>query len=323
MFGSTLRKMLQALSFESTVPRRFVHRQSVSEVYLTDSVPSGGVGRFRLGAQWPRQHAFYRTCTDRYDTMLLAETARQCAIYLAHMHYSVPLAHRFTMQTMRVESNLDRLTVGPRPADVVIDARVTEQARRRGRLSAFSVDVDFHIDGEVAGRALAAANVLTVDEYERVRWSGDRAPSVGLVPQPDPVSPAAVCAPDTLAVVLGVHPSGPGRGRWPLRVDLTHPVLFDHPSDHVPGAVVLEAARQSARLRLGRPCADVESLVMRFRRFLELDEPTIVATTLRRDEEDCVGVEFSQWGQTKVSGTVLLSPSTAGHGHPDVGSHRA
>ncbi|PTR25000.1 A-factor biosynthesis hotdog protein [Rhodococcus sp. OK519] len=316
--------MVQALSFESTVPRRFVHRQSVSEVYLTDGIPLGEGGRFRLGAQWPRQHAFYRTCTDRYDTMLLGETVRQCAIYLGHMHYAVPLGHLFTMQTMRIEAILDRLTIGSSAAEVVIDARVTEHARRGGRLSAFSVDVDFRVDGVVAGSGMAVAGVLTPDDYARIRWSGDRAPTVGRIPQPLSVPPSTVCVPDARAVVLGAHPSGDGGGRWLLRVDPTHPVLFDHPSDHVPGVVILEAARQSARLRLGWSCADVESLELRFRRFLELDEPTTVSTELRPGEDGCVDIEFAQWGETKASGTIRLAvpTPTAEPSHAFVGLHR-
>lgn len=317
--------MVQALSFESTVPRRFVHRQSVSEVYLTDGVPHGEAGRFRLGAQWPRQHAFYRTCTDRYDTMLLAETVRQCAIYLGHRHYAVPMGHPFTMQTMRVEAALDRLTIGPSAAEVVIDARVTEHARRQGRLSAFGVEVDFLVDDVVAGHGMAVAGVLTPSAYDRIRWGGDRAPTVGRIPQPVSVPQAAVCVPDPRAVLLGAHPSGDVAERWLLRVDPSHPVLFDHPSDHVPGAVILEAARQSARLRLGWSCADVESLALTFRRFLELDEPTTVATELRPGEDGCVDVEFSQWGEVKASGTVRLAPPapTAEPTHAFVGLHRA
>ncbi|GBF15498.1 MULTISPECIES: ScbA/BarX family gamma-butyrolactone biosynthesis protein [Prescottella] len=315
--------MVQALSFESTVPRRFVHRQSVSEVYLTDGIPVGEAGRFRLGAQWPRQHAFYRTCTDRYDTMLLGETVRQCAIYLGHMHYAVPLGHLFTMQTMRIEAHLDRLTIGSSAAEVVMNAQVTEHARRGSRLSAFSVDVDFLVDDTPAGHGMAVAGVLTPDDYARIRWSSDRAPTVGRIPQPLPVLQSAVCVPDDRAVVLGVHPSG-DIGRWLLRVDPTHPVLFDHPSDHVPGVVVLEAARQSARLRLGWSCADVESLELRFRRFLELDEPTTVTTELRPGEDGCVDVEFSQWGEIKASGTIRLAVPlpTVEPAHAFVGLHR-
>lgn len=76
-----------------------MHRQAITEVYLTDCA-SVDDGRFLVGAQWPWLHAFFRTCWGHYDTMLLAETVRQCAIYLAHVRYAVPMNYKFTMQRM-------------------------------------------------------------------------------------------------------------------------------------------------------------------------------------------------------------------------------
>ncbi|MFD4466980.1 AfsA-related hotdog domain-containing protein [Rhodococcus sp. NPDC058505] len=109
-----------------------------------------------------------------------------------------------------------------------------------------------------------------------------------------------------------------------LRTDLTHPVLFDHPSDHVPGAVLLEAARQSARLVLGTPCADVESIDLEFQQFVELDEPTTVTATPAVGGEDAVTVDFAQWGVTKARGTVRLEPlRAAACRHAVAEAHRA
>lgn len=323
MFAATLPEMVQALSFEQAVPRRFVHRQAVSEVYLTDSAPDGAGDRFLVAAQWPRQHTFYRSCAGRYDTMLLAETLRQCAIYLAHRHYAVPLGRKFTMQRMHVEVDLDRMLPGPGAAEVTLDARFQVRERRHGRVSVFAVTVDFHIDGVVVGNAETVAGILTLDEYEHARWRGDRAPVVGQVPLLPPISPTAVCVQDSRAVVLAPHPSGSGHGRWLLRTDLTHPVLFDHPCDHVPGAVLLEAARQSARLHRGSPCADVESVDLVFQRFVELDEPTTVAARLAAGHLDTVEVEFTQWGVTKALGVVRLEPPAGEGRHAEIGSHRA
>ncbi|MFF8732844.1 AfsA-related hotdog domain-containing protein [Streptomyces sp. NPDC015171] len=40
-------------------------------------------------------------------------------------------------------------------------------------------------------------------------------------------------------------------GRWQLRIEQDHPVLFGHPVDHAPGMLLLEALRQAAH---GSPC---------------------------------------------------------------------
>ena len=310
------------LNFQSTVPRRFVHRQAIAEVYITDCVPDGD-GRFRVGAQWPRLHAFYRTCSGHYDTMLLPETIRQCAIYLAHVRYAVPLDYKFTMQSMRVDASVDLLTIGSRPAEVTIDTRVTETARRQGILAAFTVTFEFRMGNHIVGIGSAAANVLSPSAYERVRWQGSGARAIGLAPQPNPVDPDAVCVRDPRAVVLGAHPSGSEHGKWLLRADLTHPVLFDHPLDHVPGALILEAARQSARLRLDQSCAEVEVIDIGFRQFLELDAPTTVSARVREGEEEWIDVEFSQWGEVHASGSVRLSPPVVACDHALAGSQRA
>ncbi|WP_268254571.1 AfsA-related hotdog domain-containing protein, partial [Streptomyces humidus] len=61
--------------------------------------------------------------------------------------------------------------------------------------------------------------------------------------------------------------------------DFSHPVLFDHPADHVPGMLLLEAARQSAHAathpRPGLPT----SLDATFTQYVELDTPCWIDRT--------------------------------------------
>ncbi len=322
---ATVREMVQALSFERRCRRRFVHRQSVSEVYLTDGIPVGEAGRFRLGAQWPRQHAFYRraptattrccsarpfasapsisdTCTTPYPW----GTSSRCDD--AHRGTPRPVDHRVVGGGGRHERPGHR-THARRGRPVGVQCRRGLPRRRPRRR-------------DTAG-PLAVAGVLTPDDYARIRWSSDRAPTVGRIPQPLPVLQSAVCVSDDRAVVLGC-PSV-GRHRSLAAAGGSDASGAVRPSlDHVPGVVVLEAARQSARLRLGWSCADVESLELRFRRFLELDEPTTVTTELRPGEDGCVDVEFSQWGEIKASGTIRLAVPlpTVEPAHAFVGLHR-
>src|SRR5690606_21573764 len=118
---------------------RFVHRRAVAEVFLTDCIPCDTPDTFVLGAQWPRLHAFYRSGTGRYDTMLIVETLRQATIYLAHTRYRVPLGHPFVMHTLRVDASVEALTIGDRPAELTIEARVGDRIHRGGMLVRFSV----------------------------------------------------------------------------------------------------------------------------------------------------------------------------------------
>lgn len=63
--------------------------------------------------------------------------------------------------------------------------------------------------------------------------------------------------------------------RWQLRLDTRHPVLFDHMVDHVPGMVLLEAARQAATATLGHASLPL-AVTSQFQRYVELDAPCLI-----------------------------------------------
>ncbi|MFD9821243.1 AfsA-related hotdog domain-containing protein [Streptomyces violascens] len=68
----------------------------------------------------------------------------------------------------------------------------------------------------------------------------------------------------------------PGRHR--LRIHPQHRILFDHPVDHVPGMLLLEAARQAAH-HLQHPESIVPTgMDCRFHRYLELHVPCWIDT---------------------------------------------
>lgn len=293
------------LGFESTVPRRYVHRQSVSEVFLTDCTSVGVAHRFLLGAQWPRLHGFYRTETGRYDAMLIAETLRQTAIYLGHTQYRVPLGHPFVMQTLRVDAAVDALAIGAGAAEVVLDASLDDPVYRRGLLSQFDLTVVFAIDGQRVGTGEGVANVLTPDAYQRLRWNGAGPRRIGDPVCPPPISPVVVGQSRPVDVVLGPQYA---ENRWRLRVDDRHPVLFDHPSDHVPGMLLLEAFRQSARAACGCPDADIALIEATYHRFVELDEPANVVARIDAHDPWIVRTTVEQWGEVLASGVVRLAP---------------
>lgn len=112
----------------------------------------------------------------------------------------------------------------------------------------------------------------------------------GLWPAPSPESlpaggadlaPAAVGRSRAADVLLTRPAAGPA-GRWLLRVDQQHPVFFDHPSDHVPGMVLLEALRQAGHATLApvaagpdRPIA-LTGCQIAFRAFCELTSPVVI-----------------------------------------------
>ncbi|WP_068166705.1 ScbA/BarX family gamma-butyrolactone biosynthesis protein [Rhodococcus phenolicus] len=294
------------LGFESTVPRRFVHRRAVAEVFLTDCVASEAPDDFVLGAQWPRLHGYYRSQTGRYDTMLLVETLRQATIYLAHTRYRVPLGHPFVMHTLRVDATPHALAIGDRPAEVTIEAHVGDQIYRGNILARFSVTYVCSIDGTEIGRGVGTASVFTPAAYAQLRWGGSGPRIIGTPVCPEPIAAEHVGRSRPEDVVLGEEHTP---NRWTLRVDDTHPVLFDHPSDHVPGMLVLEAFRQGARAALAQPHGDIETIEVTYHRFAENDANATVSVEPDPDSPCTVRVSVEQWGQHIASGRVRLLPA--------------
>ncbi|MEW1821819.1 ScbA/BarX family gamma-butyrolactone biosynthesis protein [Arthrobacter sp. NPDC080031] len=256
--------------FEASVNRELVHKRSVSEVFLTDFVQSSSRS-FVAGAQWPRWHVFYGSPDGSPDSALMAETLRQAVIFLSHL-CGVPLTHKFLMPHMSISVEpavLDPLV----PAQVAVELDVKDMKLSRGQLSALTVSARFVVDGAPVGEGAAAARIVNPATYERFR---------GPVP-----AGLAAAAEDLLECADVGHATQRnvmlGRSRspflWPLRVDPTHPIFFDHPLDHVPGMLLIEAARQAVRAASSRPDADFALFEAEFIKLVEFSYPVDVAVT--------------------------------------------
>ncbi|MDV6286829.1 ScbA/BarX family gamma-butyrolactone biosynthesis protein [Rhodococcus jostii] len=298
-----VREAFPALSFERTVARRYVHRQSIAEVFLTDCAELPEPNRFAVAAQWPRRHSFYRAKDGRFDPMLLGETLRQAAIYLAHTRYRVPLNRRFVMQDTHVRAQLDAMGVGVSAADVTADTTLSGLVFRGAVLSSFRIELRFRLAGREIGSASGVAVVLPPSAYTRARWgtSGPRTP--GPVRCGTATPPALVGQVDERDVVLGLPTV---RGEWEVRVDVTHPVLFDHPLDHLPGMLLLEALRQGAFAALEVPDAHLESIDAVFHRFAELDQRATVRVRVLDEDPLSVRAVIRQAGVEVATGQVRL-----------------
>ncbi|MGO4586350.1 ScbA/BarX family gamma-butyrolactone biosynthesis protein [Arthrobacter sp. 2RAF6] len=256
--------------FEASVNRELVHKRSVSEVFLTDFVQSSS-RRFVAGAQWPRWHVFYGSPDGSPDSALMAETLRQAVIFLSHL-CGVPLKHKFLMPHMSISVEaavLDPLV----PAQVAVELDVKDMKLSGGQLSALTVSARFVIDGTPIGEGTAAARIVNPATYERFR---------GEVPTEPPAAGEDLleCADVGHATQRNVMLGQSSRPFvWPLRVDPTHPIFFDHPLDHVPGMLLVEAARQAVRAASSRPDADFALFEAEFTKLVEFNYPVDVAVT--------------------------------------------
>ncbi|WP_432020725.1 ScbA/BarX family gamma-butyrolactone biosynthesis protein [Streptomyces sp. 1222.5] len=261
-----------------------VHRELVHRSNPVDVLPTGwrvlAKDRFVISVAWPVDHPFYTRVNGKHSANLIGETIRQCGLLLAHAAYDVPLGHHFVMWDMTYTRE-----AGPADGDRAVhhlEVEVTcSDLRFRGtRLGAMTCDMTLRADGETVAQGGGRFDIVSPAAYRRLRGtrmesgarpaeigaaqarsggSGSEPPSVsgaGLEPpgasepvQPDPVPPETVGRTRVIDVLLApahTRTDAAPTDRWQLRADFGHPTLFDHPNDHFPGMVLLEAAFQAA-----------------------------------------------------------------------------
>jgi hypothetical protein len=296
-------------SLTTTVPKEFVHRASIAEVMLTDWERLDE-HHFTVTAQWPRLHGFFATLDGYHDPLLVAETIRQAGLLLAHAEFGVPLGHQFLMWDLAVDIKASQLLLGAAPASIVIEIACTDIKRRGMNLAGLHFEAVILRDGQLASTGAGTFTCTSPAVYQRLR-----APRIGEgvsapLPLTSPTAPQDVGRISPTDVVLSPLPAP---DRWQLRVDTRHPVLFDHPVDHVPGMVLLEAARQATVAFLGRECLPV-GITSEFTRFAELDAPCLIEVCSVPEcaqGRERVLVTGRQDGTVVFTSAITVAPATA------------
>ncbi|MFI0241416.1 ScbA/BarX family gamma-butyrolactone biosynthesis protein [Streptomyces sp. NPDC016845] len=257
------------------IPRQYVHKTAQAEVLIC-GWQNIGEDSFHAPAQWPRAHSFYTPAHGFHDPMLFAESVRQTMPLVSHVGYGAPMDHRQIWDRFRCTVSAEGLRHDRLPADVEMHLTGADVVRRAGRLGGMALRATAVRDGRRVGLAVTRFTNQAPAVYRRLR--GPRCDAAramaGAVRLPAPLAPDQAGRIDPQDVTLA-----PGRGdrHWQLRVDVSHPVLFDHPVDHVPGMLLLEAARQAAHSTLYPRPSVMTSIDARFTRFVEFDEPCFVA----------------------------------------------
>ncbi|MFJ9060935.1 secondary metabolite corepressor [Streptomyces sp. NBC_00111] len=250
------------LSFDSTLPRSLVHRASVAEVFVTDSVETGSpepgatTRTFDVAAQLPRGHLVGEH-PAAYDFLLLVEVLRQSGVCVAHRHLDVAIDSAFIFSALNFDVlSLEALRIGARPAQTVLHLSVRPETNRGGRILGFDFDIIVDLDGTPTLRASGGLTFVSRRAYGMLRAQGlgkARAASAARAHRPAPAAPTTVGRKDVRNVVLTEPAVGVGGDASAfLVVDTAHPHLFDHQLDHVPGNLQLEAARQLAVASVAR-----------------------------------------------------------------------
>lgn len=284
-------RMADDLSFDHVVPRALVHRAAICEVFVSDSERLGD-DRYLVAGQLPRTHSFFNDCLlPYYDLLLTLETVRQAAVLVAHRYLGVPLGYVFIFQRADLRmTDLDAHRIGPEPGRLVAEVAIVERQERDGALAVMELQMGLAIDGRPCSEATGTGIFLPREAYQGLRAHVRSRKPLEQAPAPAPrrpLPPAAVGRRNPRNVVVAEArqgPTPPGVSTEVL-VDQTHPCLFDHPQDHVPGMLLLEAYRQSAILAAtGATGSPAERAVLTrcqavFTEFAELELPTSSAVS--------------------------------------------
>ncbi|MEV8536638.1 ScbA/BarX family gamma-butyrolactone biosynthesis protein [Streptomyces sp. NPDC051211] len=254
-------------SLTTTVPREYVHRSSLAEVFLTGYERIGD-NVFSLKGQWPRAHTFFvsRDGTS-HDPVQAGETIRQVGLFLCHAEYGVPLGHNVLLWSLGFTTDPEQLHIGTDPSELELIATCTDFVWKGSRFSGL-LEVTIYRNGRVAASGTATFSCVPPAVYRRLR--GNHGPDAALRPlerfTPIPAADAGRLLP--FDVVLA--PSGLP-DRWLLSPDLGHPILFEHANDHHPGMVLIEAARQAACVKLPGSGYVPSAITTAFHAYAELD----------------------------------------------------
>ncbi|WP_278195513.1 ScbA/BarX family gamma-butyrolactone biosynthesis protein [Streptomyces sp. AN091965] len=224
---------------QPTLAPHHVHKHNPAEVLLT-GYDTLRPDTYTVTAQWPTHHPFYTPTPHLNDPLLFIETIRQCFPLLAHNAYHLPHGHHLIWQYLTADINPHAMHHTPHhPTHLTLYITCSDIRRRQnGHLTALTLHAIALRNGTHLGTAQTRFSAHSPTIYQRIRGNHPQTPTT----PPPPTHPTHVGRHHPHDVVLSPTPHP---HHWTLRNDTTHPTLFDHPVDHTPGMLLLEAARQA------------------------------------------------------------------------------
>jgi hypothetical protein len=296
------------LSFDRPVPRGEVHKRAVQEVLITDSAPLDAAS-FALAAQLPRAHRLYGPDpTGRYDALALGEVVRQATFVVGHRYLDVPADRQFVLGGFGLRVEGEPLADAAAPLDVTVHVEPSELRYLGGELSRYELTGTVLLGGRAVAEGSGSCLCLTPRSYEVLRRAGTGdvdgrgGPAEALEARAEP---GAVVRGDLRDVVVTpLRDRSDERATAGVVVDPSHPSFFDHPLDHVPGMLLLEACRQTALQLTGGGL--VTAFTAEFVRVAELGFAVECGAERRPDGGFDLRVE--QAGQPVMEATMEVRP---------------
>lgn len=296
---------MNASNHSRTIDRELVHKRAVSEVLVTAIAEQ--TGTWLCHAQLPRHHTFHTDLTGEqgnyHDPLLVMEAFRQGCIAASHLFYDVPLDARHTVRYYELTVvDPAALRRGPQTLDLEFTIMVRREFRRGedGPVQGLDVAAVATHEGTKLMELSGAFGWMSAAKWAAFRAAAAWEPG----PQPTPAHPAMVGRGDRDNVVIG-EPTPHAGGAWaPVLVDIAHPTIFDHPLDHLPGGLIIEAGRQLAMTLLGARAGVITGparVRCDFQSFTELDAPSTVSMAPSGEDALTFRGALTQSGQTRAT----------------------
>ncbi|MGV9311897.1 ScbA/BarX family gamma-butyrolactone biosynthesis protein [Streptomyces sp. NPDC003691] len=229
-----------------------------------------GEDRFLVRANWPGAHPFFSPVHGGlHDPLLVVETMRQSAMAVLHGAYGTPPDHHFLLRDITYTCFPEQLGARNTSGEDEVDLVVTFPELHYGGGYPSRLRAEWVIErgGRTLATGMAHARLISPPIYGRLRKdrvrptafrSGAPAADPKLVGRSRPQD--ILLAPTSRSDV------------WELRADTGHPVLFQRPNDHIPGMLLVEAARQAACARTApEPFVPLRGSIV-FHRYAEFTE---------------------------------------------------
>jgi hypothetical protein len=243
----------ESYNFQNTIPKGCVHRAVVGEVFLT-GIKKIDNDRYVTAGYLPKSHIYfndipYRKDKRSYDGILLLEICRQTSIYITHNFFSVPYSAKFIFDDAEFELISNKLSYNGEQSHVIVDVHISERKFRKSEINGLIFDMCVYIDGRIV--ANKKMNITWMDEK---KWNKLRSFAISKKDEfaaiIEPAKANDVGRELQRNVVIGNLKSSDCKVISTLIADQTHPSIFDHPLDHIPGMLLIESYRQTALLAL-------------------------------------------------------------------------
>ncbi|MFC0228748.1 AfsA-related hotdog domain-containing protein [Serratia aquatilis] len=237
----------------STIDRKYVHRQAINEVFITNQHQLAD-DHFMISAALPKSHMYFNDHSklangkQYYDPMLLLEVFRQTSICVTHKYYDVPFSAKFIFNDAKFNMiDCQKLEITQTPSLASVEVKITNHKYRKNFLTGYTLEMQLSIDNVICAQKTMGIGWMEGSVWKKLRSKVESQASLNHLD----IKPASCLSVGRIVshnVVIGDTQIKNDHFTTALIVDQSYSPIFDHPLDHVPAMFIIEAFRQTGIL---------------------------------------------------------------------------